>query len=230
MKGYQRALAGMAGGFVAVSSKILALDIAQLNAFLDHGHLAAAGDLRVTIYIFTPILIFLGGLMAWGSGESKPMTLISIGCAAPALVAPWTTGVLPDKAHEQFAFDPPAIISPAYAAEAANQSRVSGLQYLLGLKSTATLRYWVIAGSFLDLEKAKAYRDAINDADPSLEAFVGTRKPGNDYYPVILGGKDAFLPITEANALKDRAKEVDIIPGDLFLSNYAGRVDNPVVE
>ncbi|MCV6576740.1 MAG: hypothetical protein OIF58_13485, partial [Cohaesibacter sp.] len=84
MSAITRVLAGALGGLIATASKILAMDIGQLDAFLMSGDFEAASQLRVTLYIICPILVFLGAALAWASRETKPMTLLSIGCAAPA--------------------------------------------------------------------------------------------------------------------------------------------------
>src|SRR5438552_3264601 len=94
MNGFARLGIGMAGGLAAAASKVLALDISRLNQVIDQGSIAGLSDLRVTLFIFAPILIFLGGLIAWATDESNRMKLLAIGCAAPALIAPWTSGDL----------------------------------------------------------------------------------------------------------------------------------------
>ncbi|MCV6546337.1 MAG: hypothetical protein OIF56_03465 [Cohaesibacter sp.] len=235
MSAITRVLAGALGGLIATASKILAMDIGQLDAFLMSGDFEAASQLRVTLYIICPILVFLGAALAWASRETKPMTLLSIGCAAPALIAPWTTGNLAGQPSGGQAWNGPAIVSSAYAQESADQitqdtGKVSAFQYLFGLKDESDLRYWVIVGSYKDLQKAYDYRDVLNEADPTIKAFVGKQKPGNPYYPIIVGGEQAFLPIDEAKALKEKAQTIPIVPGDVYLSNYAGRLPQPAVQ
>ena len=80
-----RIFAGLAGGLAAAASKILALDVPQLAQFTSTGRLDEMDELRVTIFIFTPILMFLGAIIAWASQENNRMKLLALGAAAPAL-------------------------------------------------------------------------------------------------------------------------------------------------
>ena len=234
MLGFTRFMIGAAGGLVASASKILAIDIEKLQRFVDTGHLAEIGELKVTIYIFTPILMLLGALVAWASDEKHRMKLLAIGCAAPALIAPWTGGNLagPRAAGAgttQGAFQ---LISPAHAQDraAGGTSYLTGIKVLLGLENLEDKRYWVIVGSRQDLAEAKAYAAEINRIDPSLQAFVSDRRPGNPNYPIIVGGPDAYLPLDEARKLQAKAQRVSIIPDDTFMSNYKAYKPRPAIE
>lgn len=223
MNGFWRLVVGMAGGLAATASKVMALDITRLSQALDQGNMAGISDLRVTIFIFAPILIFLGGLIAWATDESNRMKLLAIGCAAPALIAPWTAGDLtPKVASNGFSF-----ASSAFAQEQGAPTEqggfLNGVQVLLGLKTVEEERYWVIVGSHATVPDAEAFAAAINAAKPELQAFVGNKSPDSDFYPVIVGGTDAYLPYDAANMLIAEATSLSIIP-EAYLSAYRDRV------
>jgi hypothetical protein len=226
MNSLTRFFVGMIGGLVAACSKILALDISQLSTFLDQGNLSDLNDLKVTIYIFTPILVFLGGVIAWATSEESRMKLLAIGCAAPAIVAPWTAAS-PVEPLSAFHLVPGSIVSTAFAQErkdsAAQSKFVTGVKVLFGITRPEDQKYWVIVGSHLELQSALEYAAALNSSDPDLQAFVGQRKPDNPYYPVIVGGQEAFLSLAEAKALRDQASRSPLVPRDAYLSNYRDR-------
>lgn len=230
MNSVTRFFVGMVGGFVAACSKILALDVGQLSTFLDQGNLSDLNDLRVTIYIFTPILVFLGGVIAWATAEESRMKLLAIGCAAPAIVAPWTA-TSPVDPLNAFQLVPGSIVSTAYAQEGQDgilQSKYfSGVKALLGIARPEDQKYWVIVGSHRELQGAVEYATALNSSDPDLQAFVGQRQPDNPYYPVIVGGETAYLSLDEAKALRERAIASPLVQSDAYLSTYSDRL--PVV-
>ncbi|MBO6919078.1 MAG: hypothetical protein JJ858_11650 [Rhizobiaceae bacterium] len=225
MNGISRAFIGLMGGFAAATSKILALDVARLGQFVETGNLDDLSELRVTIYIFTPLLMLLGGIVAWASSEEQRMKLLAIGCAAPALLAPWTAGDLTKSTGPVLGSY--SIVTPAFAEETGGSSKIStfsaGVKALFGADEIKTQNYWVIVGSYKDEVEAGTYVAEINKSDPSLDAFVGKRKPDNEYYPIIVGGTDGYLPFNEATALREEAIKNPIIPEDSYLSNFPDR-------
>ncbi len=224
MRELERFLLGSLGGLAAALFKVLALDTERLAVLFYSADATAVNDLRVTIFIFTPILMFLGGIVGWVSGESHRMKLLAIGCSAPALLAPWTTGQL-DSAGGRLVAS--IGITPAYAqAEKSlpqSNNFATGLSVLLGLTAVEDQRYWVIVGSEPNLDQAKAFADQINAAAPQLDAFVGSKMPGNGNYAVIVGGTNAYLPFSAAEALRKQAVNLPIIRSDAYLSSYPDR-------
>lgn len=220
----RRFILGCLGGLAAALSKVLALDTERLAVLFYAADATAVNDLRVTIFIFTPILMFLGGIVGAVSGETHRMKLLAIGCSAPALLAPWTTGELSSAARPLVAS---IGITPAFAqVEQVRQPSndfATGLAVLLGITSVEDQRYWVIVGSEPKLDQAKALAAAINATAPQLEAFVGSRMPGNENYAVIVGGTDAYLPYAAAESLRKQAVSLPIIPSDAYLSSFSDR-------
>ena len=228
MNGAGRFFIGVLGGLAASASKVLALDVERLGRLVETGNFENMSDLLGTIYIVTPILMFLGGLIAWASAENHRMKLLAIGCAAPAMIAPWTAAKL-DPMKTSFL---PEMVSSAYAQTKPDTRQsgtyVTGLKALLGLENPRNNRYWVIVGSRTDLAEARKYAAQINAIDPNMKAFVGEKRPGNDFYPIIVGGPEAFYPLDKANELKDRATKISIVPDNAYLSNYVTPLPRPV--
>jgi hypothetical protein len=227
MNGAGRFFIGVLGGLAASTSKVLALDVERLGHLVETGNFENMSDLLGTIYIVTPILMFLGGLVAWASAENHRMKLLAIGCAAPAMIAPWTTV----KAEPLQIGFMPEMVTSAYAQTQVETKQtgtyVKGLRALFGLERPGDNRYWVVVGSRKDLGEARKYASEINAIDPSMKAFVGEKRPGNDMYPIIVGGPEAFYPLDKANQLKDRAMKISIVPEDAHLSNYVTPLPRP---
>ncbi|HZP19932.1 MAG TPA: hypothetical protein VFB16_06940 [Bauldia sp.] len=227
MLGLGRFAVGLAGGFAGATSKVLALDVGQLAKLLDQGNMQGLNDLKVTIYIFTPVLMILGGLIAWATAEENRAKLLAIGCAAPAIIAPWTSH---SPSNLSSAFQA-MLASPALAQDVGTSYDTNpfftGLKALLGIETIEDQKYWVIVGSDADIKRAEDYAKAINSVDPGLQAFVGKPQPGNPFFPIIVGGPNAYLPLDSAKALLARATENPLIPGDAYLSNYPDRLPSP---
>jgi len=226
MSGLTRIAMGIAGGFAASTSKILATDVGQLATLLDHADMSGIAELRVTIFIFTPILMFLGGLVAWATEETNRMKLLAIGCAAPALVAPWTTGAV-NLPNQDALRD--IVVTTAYAQTGqtgnAPNTFLKGVGVLFGFQSVEAQRYWVVVGSYKDEAGAMAFAAAINRLDPTLQAFVGQKQPGNEFFPVIVGGTSGYLPFEEAERLRMQAETLAIVTdGGAYLSAFADRL------
>lgn len=223
-----RFIVGSLGGLAASLSKVLAVDTGQLAILFYSADATAVNDLRVTIFIFTPILVLLGGIVGWVSGEEHRMKLLAIGCSAPALLAPWTTGQLETASGSLVAS---LGVTPAYAQTESVSPKAddfaTGLSVLLGFTSVEEQRYWVVVGSDPDLEGARAFAAAVNATSPELDAFVGSRMPGNENFAVIVGGTDAYLPYAAAEALRKKAIRVPIIRSDAYLSSFPDRKPVP---
>lgn len=243
MNDLYRAMIGAIGGLLASMSKILAMDVAKLSEFLEQGASAQIDEMKVTLYIFTPILIVVGSIVAWATTERSRMKLLAIGVSAPAMIAPWTTY---DVTTETVAAAPTppaassglenvplargiAMLNPITPAHAGSKGQASGentykrgLQVLLGVRGVESSRYWVIVGMHEDRGTAQKQSAAINADDPGLEAWVGKQRPGESGYPVIVGGQDGYLPIEQAQRLAERAEESAFVPLSSRLSDYAG--------
>ena len=161
------------------------------------------------------------------------MKLLALGAAAPALVAPWTAGALETPKPAEIQTGHYRLITSAYAADTppvVQSSYIKGLQSLIFGADATGKRYWVIAGSRKGLDEAKQYSDQLNRSDPNLKAFVGQRKAGNPYYPIVLGGPEAYLPVDQAKRLLATAIKNPLVPPDAYLSDFKERLPRVVAE
>lgn len=227
MSNAEKAILGVLGGFSAVLVKFLGQDYANVVA---HASNLTADQLlayKVGYGLLTPILMFLGGFVAWISEEQKRIKIVALAVAAPAMITTWSGGQKLETGLPVHAF----LVSTAYAqstAPARNalppaypdvvtekgtwQQIQSGIGVFFGYDKQPQ-RYWVIAGSYKDKDAAQQFADRINAEDKTLNAWVGIKLPGNDYYPVIVGDH-VFL--TEAKALKDKALATKTIKDAYF--------------
>jgi hypothetical protein len=233
MSNTEKIFIGVLGGFAAVLVKFLGQDYTNvvLNASnLDPDQLLSY---KIGYGLLTPILMFLGGFIAWISEETKRMKLAALAIAAPAIITTWSGGVKPDITSASMDL----LVSSAYAqlSESATSSRVlikpevepekpviekikDGVGIFFGYGKQPK-RYWVIVGSYKDRDAAQQFADKINTENNTLNAWVGVRVPPNEYYPVIVGN---YMLFSEANALKDRALATESI-NDAYLSAGARR-------
>ena len=227
MNGINRAIVGGLGGLAAWLSKLLALDIAMLGQLVDQQLWVQAAELKVNIYIFLPVLIFLGSLIAWMTEEKERFKLFAIGVSAPAILAPWLAKA---SISEMAMIDRMSIVSPAYAGAVSQDPRGAfsdGFKVLLGITeipNPAEERYWVIIGSHVDLDRAFLQADDVNRNYPQLKAFVGNRAPGNPFFPVVLGGNEGYLTFKDATKLRNYANSIGISKGSGYLSSYPDRL------
>jgi sporulation related protein len=226
--GLQRVVIGGLGGLAAICAKYVAQDhdfIQDLSSFHD----PRLYKILFGYCILTPILIFLGGLLAWVSYETQPLKLLAMGVAAPALITTMAGGAK-TKIPESPSLPRADLLSPIGSAHAAPFPRIDAAPNVVTLAQASSIqqgvelffgvqRYWVIVGSFKDKSEAEAMAARINASGGSLRAFAGKRQPNNEFYPVIVGD---YVPLAEANQLREAAFK---LPGvrEAYLSAYPDR-------
>lgn len=223
---------GALGGLSAVCVKFLGQDYTML---IEQGVNLSADQwfaFKVGYIILTPILIFLGAVLAWVSEESSRVKLLAIAIAAPAMVTTWSGGI---KSNEPTSMASFSIISSAHAVEMDKNNyslkivdpmtrstmswwdtSVSGVKMFFGYDKEIK-SYYVVAGSFKDRESAKKHSKNINEKDATYRAYVGA-KTQNGYYPVLLG---EAVTLSKANALKQK-----IVGNRVILDAYLVSSDN----
>jgi len=233
----EKILIGACGGLCAVMVKFLGQDfdlIVQNAAILSADQILSY---KIGYGILTPILMFLGAILAWVTDEKKRIKLFAIGVAAPAIITTYSGGVkLADGTsetqlqREKIEF---SLITAVHAEatksmpqdsllqmqeqrseKTAAQQITDGVKIFFGYGKTIK-RYWVIVGSYEDEITAQKMVDSINTRDPVLDAFVGIRN-ASGIYPVIVGGASPLIE-REAYQIKRKALELDII-SEAFLS------------
>ena len=226
MSGLEKAVLGALGGLCAVLVKFLGQDYANVVA---HAANLSADQLlayQVGYGLITPILMFLGAFVAWLSDEQKRIKIVALAVAAPALITTWSGGNKPEtlavndvfmaSAYAQAAPAQPKI-DPAYpdvpTQQSAWQKIESGVGTFFGYGKEPQ-RYWVIVGSYKERDAAQQFADRINAEAPALNAWIGLKLPGNDYYPVIVGD---HAQLSDAKELKERARATRAVK-DAYLS------------
>lgn len=134
-------LIGALGGLAAVSVKYLGQDHSFVTQNLQLGQTANLWALLIGYIILTPILMFLGGLLACMSGEVNRIKLLAIGVAAPALITTWAGGATPDHppinaggANSAHLIDNFSLVSPAFAQENINPKNSGNLNATRAIK------------------------------------------------------------------------------------------------
>lgn len=209
----EKVLIGALGGLSAVCVKFLGQDYALL---IEQGSNLSADQwfaFKIGYFILTPILVFLGAVLAWVSDESSRVKLLAIAIAAPAMITTWSGGVKSNEATSLASF---SIISTAHAEETDRKDKLitiidpmkrsamswwaagkSGVKMFFGYGKEIK-SYYVVAGSFKDKDSAVRHAQAINNKDVTYRAYVG-KKSSNGYYPVLLG---EAVTLSRANTLR----------------------------
>lgn len=229
MSNVEKAILGALGGLSAVLVKFLGQDYGTV---VSHAANLSAEQLisyEIGYGLLTPILMFLGAFIGWLSDEQKRMKIVALAIAAPAMVTTWSgeqgdvaaapsrQAALISSAFAQSTEGAKEKLPPAHPDTIPEKSLWERIKDGVGVffgHDKQPHRYWVVVGSFIDKRAARDFSDAVNDEDPSLNAWVGGRLPGNAYYPVIVGG---HMSLSEAKAVKQRALATRTIK-DAYLS------------
>lgn len=202
----EKVFIGAMGGLSAVCVKFLGQDYTTM---IEQGANLTADQwfaFKVGYGVLTPILIFLGAILAWVSEESSRVKLLAIALAAPAMITTWSGGAkssnhvaslnfgIISNAHADEQREQGFLLSPVDPTHRSNKSlwtaTLDGVKIFFGYGKDIK-HYYVVAGSFKSREDALAHSNAINDRDSDYHAFVGART-ANDYYPVLLGEADTL--------------------------------------
>lgn len=226
MSNIEKAVLGALGGLSAVLVKFLGQDYANVVA---HAANLTADQLlayKVGYGLLTPILMFLGAFVAWLSDENKRIKVVALAIAAPAMITTWSGGnksdflVLNDAllstSYAQAVDSVKEKISPGKADTITEKSPWQQIQSGVGVffgYGKQPQRYWVIVGSYKDKDAAQRFAAKINAEDNTLNAWVGMKIPGNDYYPVIVG---EYLFLSDAKELKQRALATESVKDAYF--------------
>jgi hypothetical protein len=137
------------------------------------------------------------------------MKLFQLGLGAPAMIA----GFLSSSAVS-LPFSSASVITVVHAQTSAASIAIEPKrftapppgpfdQFIEGLTGARPDKYWfVIAGSFVSLDRAKAYAQKINSSHPTFHADVYAPYNDNPNYPVVIG---ANLTQAQAKVLRDKA-------------------------
>jgi hypothetical protein len=220
----QRITIGMLGGIAALCTKFLAHDYSTLSDYLSANRYGDALNLGIGYVILGPILVFLGGLLAWvNESENSRMKLLAIGIAAPALI---TTAAGAGGASTRTSFLSPfdnLLTTPAQAQPARGgriqvaQNIEQGLRSFFGASKVAQFVVFLHyredvphSASFVEVAKQKLLALGFAVPNPSIEgggarvqdtAGPDGEGPHVDYFP---NADDASL----TQAARDTAQRV----------------------
>ena len=235
--GTHRLLIGGIGGLAPVFALLVAIDF--------EANLVDASPLKMAGYAVRTVALFLiGGFIAWlHRTEVEPFKLFEIGMGGPALLAGLiTTNSLVNgpqkpaaptatKSEISFSFFPSAHAQqgakpPAASAKLATPPPIKTFSipeqhgasaFLQGLIGTRPDNiYYVIAGSHLSYEAAKAQADRINASRKDFAADVYAPYGDSLYYAVVVG---ANMKKSEARSLRVQATQAGL-PPDTYLWTF----------
>lgn len=190
------------------------------------------------IYITTGVcLFFLAAGICYLSKETDRMKLFMLAVSAPALIsnmsAETSVGGLSTTPNDRAFIYNPLVTSAVAADHSGNNFQIIKVGFTKNIKSyfgvnteenTSNEKYWVIVLSTRDKQYAEEIAAKINAINPSLMAFVGNRRPNNDFYPVIIGERSnrqiADELLIEGRLLSEQLPELN---GRPYLDTYANR-------
>ena len=191
-----------------------------------------------SIYLSTgACLVFLAAVMCYLSKETDRMKMFMLAVSAPALISNMSAesnGYLPITDSNLRASLPITVTTAAIASESVSDDMpVISIGFTENVKryfgkasrdTTDARKYWVIVLSTKDEEFAKRTAIKINQIQPELNAFVGLRRPNNEFYPVIIGDRsardDADKLMTAGRELSEFIPELD---GSPYLDAFENR-------
>lgn len=207
MSGRERFLLGGAGGLAPV---ILFIVEGDLERFFSHGFAIMAA----TFCARAAGLFLIGGFVAWlHPKECVRSAVFLLGMGAPAMIAGYQTASASASSTPGASTSAAMIIIPVVQAQSVQNSDdlkhftlpapSATEQVYEGLTGARPKNVWfVISGSFLSVESAKAYAQQINSGYPGFHADVYAPYEDNHYYAVVIG---AQLPRQDAMNLRDKA-------------------------
>jgi hypothetical protein len=235
---FQRFAWGIVAGFAIVCVKFLGPDaeyVQRIISTLNIGH--------VTFYVVVSLVtILLGGISGLFSQDKEPLRILVFCAAFPATVSAALpgagsreTGAQPTEENRAAELASPTqfrtfdlIVARAWAASDdigvcdeggfASKFSQAAKEYFSDPVDDTT--YSVIVGSETDLTEARHLADEFAQRADGLPVTVGCRKPGNPYYPVVVGG---VSDLETAAEIKGRVIGEGWGPQDAYLSNYPFR-------
>ena len=234
---YKRFLWGLLAGIAVICVKLLGPDIEHFRS------LVLTGNMGETVFygLISAITVFLGGVSGLFSKDSDPSRILIFCASFPALVttafAPdrIPANINPDRPAEQAEyrgpkFALPSPISVARAQDLANEGFCDEGSFISQFTKAATEyfasnrleanSYVVIVGSTTDFSEAKSIADGFAERTDRFPVYVGCRKPGNDYFPIVIGEPSNA---ETAAGIKGLITGEGWAPADSYISSYQYR-------
>jgi hypothetical protein len=226
----ERIVAGCLGGLFALIAKYLGQDHQAVVAALVATPAPPLDDIVIGYSIMAPILLLLGGALAWASEDEKSrIKLIAIGVAAPALITTWAGGGK-SPPERIAALDAPTYTETAWRPDANLRLLQGGEEWpeverespiWRGIKhffNAYEVRYWVVVASFLSRARAEAFADRVRDYPPMRQAYIGFDRFGLAYIPVFAAPGE---PLEDARRRLAAVEHIPLIArNDPFIVAY----------
>jgi hypothetical protein len=202
----ERFLIGGVGGLAPVLMFLITGDFARFFS-----HIAALT--LFGYFVRAGLLFFIGGFVAnLYRDETQPMKIFQLGLGGPAMIAGFLAAQASPANMPAASSSSGAIVAVVHAQTAANEDNIKRFtlpdsspvsQFFEGLTGAQPKNVWfVIAGSFTSLDRAKAYAGKINKGFADFHADVYAPYLDNPNYTVVIG---AHLTQADAKALRDKA-------------------------
>jgi hypothetical protein len=239
---FHRAAWGFLAGLLIVLLKIQGPDQSYVRSLFSSYELMDA-----VFYVFISLVtISLGLISGLFSKEREPVKLLVFCASIPALLSTATSeqreafpvslteinsASIVDQIDHLDMISFPSFISSAHAQTESSEYICvednflvrfsnSAQRYVTGESYSNLPFYAVVAASTTDFELAKEISKKIFDENAAWAPFVGCRRPGNDYFPIIVGNIGTK---TEAIEQKTRFEEESVLPFLPELSFYEYR-------
>ena len=218
----ERIVLGLTAGFVSVLSKFMAQDYTYI---VDNAMNLTADQIlsyKVGYGILTPILMIMGGFIAWVSEENSRIKVVALAISAPALITTWAGGtkatstvslndlVVPSVyAQQTNAPVQQEIIDPNTVQEEPLLTRIQkGIGIFFGF-GKEPIKYKVVVGSYTEKKKAEEQLAKIKEENPKIDANLIEKKSSGEVSYIITIGEYNYL--SEANQIRAKALDMQAI-------------------
>jgi hypothetical protein len=215
-----RFVVGACGGLAAVCVKFLGQDLAYMQQLFEAGDAVSRTklvSLGMAYSLFTPILMFLGGIIGWASEETTRLKLLAMGVAAPALVTTWAGGTAQDGPGTNIAGAAAPVIgqllpvTPAFAQERPQLAQApnigQGVRLFFGIGKQEP-RFTIVVGEHDSLADAEMQVKTLKAESPGLEILAaGPTAEGT--YRVVVGDYASFEAAERVRDEIDRLQSVE---------------------
>ncbi len=231
---FERLLWGSMAGLAIVLVKVVGPDKEYLRSVF--GSFSA----DVAFYVFiSAVTILLGMVSAALSNEADRVKLMIFCASVPGLLSTYTAETRePIKAQAAISgpaenvvrsgFYLPVLATPAYAQpidEALlckedtflQRFTKTGQAYLSGTKQSDLEQFSVVVASVTTFEEAKRIADTLARSSDDWKAYVGCRRPDNEFFPVLIG---QMMDEIGAAELKGSFEKAGALTEPPYLSRY----------
>jgi hypothetical protein len=208
MSNIERIIIGLLGGFSAVLVKFLGQDFSTIHNNWMNLPPEQLVYYEVGYIILTPILMFLGAVIAWAStDETKRLKLMAIAVAAPAIITTWSGG---NKYHSD-----PEIGSAIYNATPVESRTINESAPSVGLLNITEFLQATSAHAIESENRSESVAKKV-EQPTTLETikrgvgvFFGYGRDPKRYWVIVGSYKDRNDALTFAAKINQEAPELN---------------------